>query len=241
MRNMASRSLKHFKLTIILVVILMSNCTKTEEEVPIITKVHGHLMVLGTDEIINDRPYKIQLISSNRSVLKEVYTDENGYYEFEFEGLREEYHSFYLEFDRSDFPDDTYTGGIALKIDTIEQPFLNGRPRPGSYKGDGGFFAGYRSWANVNLEKKAWVELHVENIDPNIGDRISIRYASHRGTGSWEYVFHDGANFKVILPGVGNVENIIEYWVTKNGISIPLQIAKPKLGEMDTTYFKLEY
>ncbi|MCC5917043.1 MAG: hypothetical protein JJU02_06915 [Cryomorphaceae bacterium] len=227
-------------------VLLFTSCyydDSPDEPKIVTTKVHGNLMVLGSEEIIKDRPYKIKFIyPPTREVLDDVYTDENGYYEFEFASESEEYPYFYLEFDRSDFPDETYTRGIALKLDTTTQRSqYQDKPRR-SYKGDGAFMAGYQSWANLCLEKKAWLKLEVENVDGDFGDRIRIHYVSYRGDlVEWKYVFHHQQHFTVILPGVGNVDNYVDYWVTKNDSSIPLQRATVKLGEMDTTYYKLEY
>lgn len=221
------------------------SCNKTEEEIPIITKVHGHLKVLGTDEIINDRPYRIQFKSTScQEILEEVYTDENGYYEFELLALREEHPLFYLEFDRSDLPDNTFTGGAPMIFDTLEQ-LTQERFKPdrqGSYKGYGVFNSGFRSWANVCLEKKAWLKLEVENVGGSFGDYIRIHFVSYRGElFEWNFTFNNEQHFEVVLPGVGNVNNHIDYWVEKNGVFIPRQRATVKLGEMDTTYFKLEY
>ncbi|MCC5917818.1 MAG: hypothetical protein JJU02_10900, partial [Cryomorphaceae bacterium] len=234
--------MKNYYITTLLIlssVLLFTSCyydDSPDEPKIVTTKVHGHLMVLGTEEIINDRPYKIKFINPRtREVLEYDYTDKNGYYEFEFASESVEHPSFYLEFDRSDFPDETYTRGIALKIDTILQPPPYKDAFPGSYKGDGGFIAGYQGWANLCLEKKAWLKLEVENVDGDFGDQIRIRYTSYRGDlVTWEYVFHHQQHFTVILPGVGNVDNYVDYWVTKNDSSIPLQRATVKLGEMDT-------
>ncbi|MCC5916082.1 MAG: hypothetical protein JJU02_02020 [Cryomorphaceae bacterium] len=219
------------------------SCNKTEEEIPIITKVHGHLKVLGTDEIINDRPYRIQFINTSSEVLDEAFTDENGFYQFEKRALRYEHSRFALKFDRRDLPDNTFTGGVALILDTIEEPIPNRSPQ-GSNKGHVSFYPGFRSWVNVCLEKKAWLKLEVENVGGSFGDYIRIHFVSYRGSdvnwSSWEFVFNN-PHFEILLPGVGNVENHIDYWVKKNGEFIPLQRASVKLGEMDTTYFKLEY
>jgi len=226
----------------ILMIALIVGCKKDDNIIT--TKVHGHLMVLGTEEIINDKPYKIRLfLPGGKEALDEVFTDENGYYEFTFKGKKEEYPSFYLRFDRADVPDETFTGGAPLIIDTTALPPSNApKGTPGSYKGTGGFPAGFQSWANVSLEKKAWLELEVENIDAEIGDELMIEFSSFRGEGiEWKHTFYHGQHWKIILPGVGNVENIIKYWVYKNNTYIPMQIAKVQLGEMDTTYFKLEY
>jgi hypothetical protein len=226
----------------ILILFFMQSCNR-DEDVDIRTTFYGHLMVLGSEEVINDRSYKITVSGGGQDPIADIYTDENGYYEFEFYGLREEYLHFRINFDRSQIPNDnTFTGGVALISDPLElSPWLS-QSNTGSYKGNTRTVpAGFKSWANVYLEKKAWLELEVENIDPQIGDRIRIHYVSHRGGAKWEYVFHHGQHWKIILPGVGNVDNYIDYWVHKDGTSIPKQRATIKLGEMDTTYFKLEY
>jgi hypothetical protein len=199
-------------------------------------------MVLGSEEVSSDRSYKIRVSGGGKDSIADIYTDENGYYEFKFYGPREAYSHFRINFDRSQIPNDnTFTGGVAIISDPLELA-PNHSNAIGSYKGNTyAVPAGFKSWVNVYLEKKAWLELEVENIDPEIGDRIRIHYVSHRGGSKWEYVFHHGQHWKIILPGVGNVDNYIDYWVHKNGTSIPLQRATVKLGEMDTTYFKLEY
>ena len=228
--------------------LIFSACKRDDGKSIVTTKVHGHLMVLGTEEIIKDKPYKIQFREVNYAglagVLDEVYTDENGYFEFEYSDDKDEEKLFTLYFDRSDVPDETFTGAAPRIIDTTALPPTNAPPpSPGSYKGNRKSIPpGYQSWANVCLEKKAWLELEVENIGGSFGDRIRILYTSYRGDQvKWEYVFQHQQHFTVILPGVGNVGNYIDYWVRKDGVSIPRQRATIKLGEMDTTYFKLEY
>ncbi|MCH7411267.1 hypothetical protein MM239_17865 [Belliella sp. DSM 111904] len=206
------------------------------------TLVNGYLMVLGTNDTIRDRPYKIALLrNSRRKVYDETYTDDNGY--FELEHISEEGDNpvvYELRFD-DHIPDETFTGEIAVFVDTLAPNSGVSQLRPGSYKGRGGFSSGFQSWANVTLEKRAWLELEVENIDPQLGDQIRIKFVSHRaGTGSWEHTFYHGQHWKIILPGVGNVENILEYSVKIEDGFVP-KTERILLGEMDTTYFKLEY
>ena len=224
----------------------LSGCQDEDDnKLAVTTKVHGHLMVLGTEEVINDRPYKMVLkrFMSN-DVFDETYTDENGYYEFTHDSYRiksydgsDDVYEIVLG---EDLPDETFTGAMPLFVDTLAD-YSHPNQSDIGYRGRGVFSAGYQSWANVALEKKAWLELEVENIDPQIGDRIRIHYVHHRGGSKWEFVFHHGQHWKIILPGVGNVENHIDYWLHKDGVSIPRQRVSVKLGEMDTTYFKFEY
>ena len=226
--------------------LFLSGCQDEDDnKLAVTTKVHGHLMVLGTEEVINDRPYKMVLkrFMSN-DVFDETYTDENGYYEFTHDSYR------IKSYDGSDdvyeivlgenLPDETFTGAMPLFVDTLAD-YSHPNQSDIGYRGRCVFSAGYQSWANVALEKKAWLELEVENIDPQIGDEIQIHYVHYRGGGKWQHIFHHGQHWKIILPGVGNVENHIDYWLHKDGVSIPLQRVSVKLGEMDTTYFKLEY
>lgn len=225
----------------------LSGCQDDDnDKLPVTTKVHGHLMVLGTEEVINDRPYKMVLRHfSTHEVYDETYTDENGYYEFTHDAYRYKSHGGTdYEYEivlGEEVPDETFTGAMPLFLDTLDE-FANVNRSSRGYKGRGIFSAGYQSWANVALEKKAWLELEVENIDPQIGDEIQIRYNHYRGSGiEWKNTFYHGQHWKIILPGVGNVENHIDYWLYKDGVSIPRQRVSVKLGEMDTTYFKLEY
>lgn len=223
--------------------LIFSTCKRDDGLTEVTTKVHGHLMVLGTEEVINDRPYKMVLKDFYSSkIFDQTYTDENGRYEF----IRDSYlknnepNEVYEILLDDNLPDETFTGGMPLFLDTLSEFASFNKQSPG-YIGRGVFIAGFQSWANVNLEKKAWLELHVENIDPEIGDYIRIHFVSHRGTPSvWRYEFHHGQNFKVILPGVGNVKNILQYTVRIDNEYVG-KSEQIKLGEMDTTYFKLEY
>lgn len=201
----------------------LCGCGKTDLP-PVKTKIHGHLMVRGTGEIINDRPYKLGVTRMMESdVLIDTHSDENGYYELSFEP--EEGMVYWLRF-LDEAPNETFwKDGAWMELDSNDFP--------SNWQS---FGAGYHGKVNMTITKKAWVKLHVENVTPQLGDRIRIRFR-----GGWEHVFHHGQNFKVILPGSGNVPNRLDFWVSKSGVDSHLQTKWIQLGEMDTTYFKLEY
>ncbi|MCC5916079.1 MAG: hypothetical protein JJU02_02005 [Cryomorphaceae bacterium] len=213
-----------FAVVMLWTTLLLFGCHKNEIP-PKKTKVYGHLIVRGTEEIINDRPYKLGVTHMRGSeVLVDTITDESGYFELSFEPESDEsvYWLRYLD----EIPDETFwEDGAWMELDSNEFP--------SNWQS---FGAGYHGEVNMAVTKKAWVELHVENVTPQIGDRIRIRFR-----GGWEHVFRHGQNFKVILPGSGNVPNRLDIWVSKPGVDPHLQTKWIQLGEMDTTYFKLEY
>lgn len=203
---------------------LICGCKK-QDYPPMETKVHGHLVVRGTGEIINDRYYKVG-IAPNSGAEANTLTDENGYFELSMQheplSDRRAYQVVFLD----NVPDETFfhdsRGTMIIDSNDIGEDVES-------------FREGHRGKVDLALTKRAWVELHVENITPQLGDQIRIRFLV------WEQVFHHGQNFKVILLGLGNIPNRLDFWVSKPGVDPHLQTKWMQLGEMDTTYFKLEY
>jgi hypothetical protein len=207
-----------------LLVSVISGCKK-EEYPPKLTKIHGYLVVKGSMEIINDRPYKIGMFYGGSELIAETYTDENGYFEFTIEEKEEVRRRYRLRF-LDEVPDDTFWEGGGWQIlDTNE--FMNSA----AY-----FPAGYHGRIDMGVAKKAWLKLHVENMTPQFGDVIWIIFRS-----VLNQRFYHAQNFYVILPGEGNVHNRLDFYVTKPGVYPHLQTRRILLKEMDTTYYKLEY
>jgi hypothetical protein len=101
---------------------------------------------------------------------------------------------------------------------------------------DGSFFSGFKGQVDIGLEKRAWVKLHVKNVDPHVWDYIRITY---RNQLLGEF-YHD-QDFKLILEGTGNWRNRLDYTVKVGDDEYVGKTDWIWLGEMDTTYFKLEY
>jgi hypothetical protein len=227
-----------------LVLLGFVSCEKKTTEADyeyVLTEVEGHLMVRGSRDTIKDRPYKVELRMNNmyffeseatqKNELLETYTDENGYYKLYHLSRRNSgnyEHSYALHWPDREFIDETFRGDARMEM----------VPIPGTHAHDGTvFFSGFKGVVNHVWNKKAWIKLHVENVDPQPGDRIRLEFLLDNFT----QIIEGPANFEVILYGIANANNGLNYWITKQGVSTPLQTDSIMLGEMDTTYYKFEY
>ncbi|MCC5916487.1 MAG: hypothetical protein JJU02_04080 [Cryomorphaceae bacterium] len=220
----------HLLHLLVIVQIFSIGCSSNEEQIPVTTKVHGYLMVRGSGEIINDRSYKIGLAPSgtrSESHMYEItFTDSNGYYEFSHES----------SMDKRGYGEDMYS--LAF-LDNVPDGTFISNSRFILVSGNGSRFSqtfpsGFQGEAHLSLSKKAWVDLHIESLNPDQGDKIRIHFIP------WNYqatiISH-----RIILPGVGNWANELIYWIYKNGEWSDRYSTGIHLDEMDTAYFKLEY
>jgi hypothetical protein len=208
----------------------------------VLTEVEGTLMVRGSHEVIKDQRYKIGLRvepiyfgfeepMTEKNELLETYTDENGHYKLYHLSRRTKSaseHKYALSMPDGLMLDSTFRGDLKLGI----SPAIEGY-----YNNEREFYSGFKGTANLMLNKKAWIRLHIENVNPQPGDRIRLEFPIDRYT----QIIEGPANFEVLLYGIGNDYNALNYWITKNGVPIGLQTDSIMLGEMDTTYYKFEY
>jgi hypothetical protein len=236
-------------ISVLLGVVLLSivSCEKYEAEPDydyVMTEVEGQLMVRGSRELINDKPYKVELRMNvihwfedeptQKNELLETYTDENGYYKLYHlsrrslvSGMNSPEHRYYLWLSDGMALDESFRGEGRIEMIPQELGFDNGFD----------YFSGYKGVVNQFLNKKAWIRLHIENVNPQPGDRIRLEFPIDRYT----QIIEGPANFEVLLYGIGNDYNALNYWITKNGVPIGLQTDSIMLVEMDTTYYKFEY
>ena len=213
----------------------------------VLTEVEGHLMVRGSRDTIKNNPQRITLNydpiyfgfdepMTEINELLETYTDENGYYKLHHlsriryvSGLIKPEHRYYLNLPDGMALDETFRG--EGRIEMIPQ-------EPG-FNTEWDYFSGYKGVVNQFLNKKAWIRLHIENVNPQPGDWLHIRFP----TANFQTDVYGAINDTVILLGIGNANNALRYTYQKvdgtmTGGTFNDSIM---LGEMDTTYYKFEY
>ena len=209
--------------TFLLGALLIFSACKRDKKTPVTTQVHGYLMVLGTDDVIKDRPYKIILTKpQGKEVYDETYTDENGYFELSHKSFIHKSDSWaeheYIVHADDVVPDETFRDdGFSMDFE------------------ESSFFSGFKGQINLTVAKKAWVELQIINKNPQPGDYIRIDY-HNKLLG----IFYQH-ELKFVLEGLGNWRNRLDYWIFKQGEHSNAETDWIWLGEMDTAYFKLEY
>ncbi|MCC5916485.1 MAG: hypothetical protein JJU02_04070 [Cryomorphaceae bacterium] len=220
-----------FILLVFLLLTIFPGCSSDDKLVPITTKVHGHLKIRGTGDIINDKSYKIGFGPSNvlqESQMYEVaYTDADGYFEFSHEAIMGEtdvrsqlYSLRFLD----EVPDQTFYFPSDLIFNTNNIPGEENT-----------FSMGYQGEANLYLTKKAWLELVVKRSGSQTPSFLNVRF------GGYNISLSTNQNLKVVLPGMGNWLNRIDFFQhNEQGkyVNTPEYI---QLGEMDTTHLTLEF
>ncbi|TVQ75961.1 MAG: hypothetical protein EA358_10580 [Flavobacteriales bacterium] len=88
---------------------------------------------------------------------------------------------------------------------------------------------------NIYLSPHAWLKLHIENVNPQPGDRIRLS----RGEGVMYDYFGSVNEIKLELRR-GNADHIISYSVFRNN-DVNQYFDTVFLPAFDTTYHKIEY
>ena len=238
-------------ISILLGVVLLSivSCEKPEvkpEEADyeyVLTEVEGQLMVRGSREVIKNQQHKVRLIvepiyfgfeepMTEKNEILETFTDENGYYKLYHLSRRSKSnfeHKYALTLPDGLALDSTFRGDLKLGI----SPSIDGY-----YNNEWEFYSGFKGTANLMLNKKAWIRLHIENVNPQPGDFLYINFPTAR----YQNNLYGYVNDTITLLGIGNANNSLHYSIRKgNGPVSQVFVDSIMLGEMDTTYYKFEY
>jgi hypothetical protein len=184
------------------------------------TFVHGRVITNGTNDKASSKELKINLyrISSGGGVfgggetlVEEGFTDTNGYYSFSFRA------------------ENDYTmHWVRLEEVHVDDHFSN---YPSDYRVE----IGEHQLIDIVLAPNAWVRLHVENVNPQFGDRFRINW----GGGQFREL-SGPVNTELIFSGGGNVNRAFTYTVERNGQ--PIQYHDTVwMPAWDTAYHKIEY
>jgi hypothetical protein len=233
---------------VLLFTLFTTACVKEESDYEyVLTEIEGQLMNRGTREILNDKPYRVELIISytfsgfdeeptQTHEKLETFTDENGYYKLYHLSRRNMRHAppraehkYGLTLPDGLTLDGTYRGTSKYEIGPSRDGNTNVYT---SHE----VLSGYKGTFNLLLNQKAWLRLHVENVNPQPGDRIGLEFPF-----GYSQVIEGPANFEVLLDGVANTNNALNFWLTRNGVAMFVQRDSIMLGFMDTTYYKFEY
>jgi hypothetical protein len=233
----------------ILFLITLSACKPNNDsnylEKEVTTEVDGYLLVRGSLDTLKDKPYRIALVESpsyrNPHIFDEIYTDENGYFKLSHTSIIK----YYIDFQNQHNAEELIRYSVHLLDELTDAHKFRGDGRvelnPNwSYPFmESHFFSGYNGRSNIVKNKKAWLKLHVENIDPQPGDWLHLRFP----TGDFQNNLYGYVNDTIILLGIANANNALRYTYQKtNGNSTGgLLNDSIMLGEMDTTYYKFEY
>jgi hypothetical protein len=185
------------------------------------TFVHGRVITNGTNDKASSKELKINLyrISSGGGVfgggetlVEEGFTDTNGYYSFSFRA------------------ENDYTmHWVRLEEVHVDDHFSN-------YPSDYRVKIGEHQLIDIVLAPNAWVRLHVENVNPQFGDKLSINWGGAQGSRT----FDGPVNTEVIFQGGGNLYTTIPIELNRNGewSSWNETVWMPA---WDTAYHKIEY
>ncbi|TVQ75959.1 MAG: hypothetical protein EA358_10570 [Flavobacteriales bacterium] len=88
---------------------------------------------------------------------------------------------------------------------------------------------------NIYLSPHAWLKLHIENVNPQPGDRITISWG-----GGVTKTFHGGVNEASVFFGGGNFNRSIPFELYRNGEWIRWRDTV-WMNAFDTVYHKVEY
>ena len=88
---------------------------------------------------------------------------------------------------------------------------------------------------DIVLAPNAWARLHVENVNPQFGDRFRINW----GGGQFREL-SGPVNTELIFSGGGNINRAFTYTVERNGQPIQYHDTVWMLA-WDTAYHKIEY
>jgi len=200
-------------------------------------------MVRGSRELINDKSYKVELRMNpmywfdteptQKDELLETYTDANGYYKLyhlsrQPKAFSTPEHSYAVRFPDLVL-DETFRGDGRMEFFPIEGTRNHD---------DAFFFSGFKGVANQLFNKKAWIRLHIENVNPQPGDFLYVNFPTAR----FQNNLYGYVNDTITLLGIGNANNSLHYSIRKgNGPVSQVYVDSIMLGEMDTTYYKFEY
>ena len=200
---------------LLLAITTLACCKKDKYE----TTITGHVYTHGTTDFPGEQPLKILLIeetggsglSAGERVKANTYTDNNGYYKFEFESDNSRH---WVRID------DDYTPPMHFTPNNSNGALVN---------------IGSNQTLNLSLTPFAWLELHVENVNPQVGDVLSLTW-----NGSYSRDFIGPANEHVVLKTAGNINRSFVLTLFRNSISSVWRDTV-WLPAFDTTYHKIEY
>ncbi|MCC5917037.1 MAG: hypothetical protein JJU02_06885 [Cryomorphaceae bacterium] len=208
--------------------IFLAFCSRDDEpkDEILTTVIEGHVLTRGTQDVVPDGPHMVTLSAADRNGnLDTTFTDGTGYFKLVYtasnEGVfnpvdfRPNFHGNYPE----GYIENAYILGSSRRIDNL----------PAVFSGD-------HQVNNIFLYRKAWIRLHVLNINPEPWNIIAITRNQHT-----KY-YHGAQDFEEVYMGLGNIENIVEYAVMQSDGSFTSQIIDlVQLGDNDTTYHRIEY
>ena len=200
---------------LLLAITTLACCKKDKYE----TTITGHVYTHGTTDFPGEQPLKILLIeesggsglSTGERVKATTYTDMNGYYKFEFESDNSRH---WVQVD------DDYTPPLHFPANTSDRESVH---------------IGSTQTLNLFMGPFAWLELHVKNTQPQVGDEIWINF----GNGE-DYRLLGPVDYKILTRKYGNTELRIPYRVYRNDTST-LFYHLVNLTGFDTTYSLLNY
>jgi hypothetical protein len=186
------------------------------------TAVYGRVITQGTYNKASSKQLKINLyrisdksglFGFGETLVEEGMTDTNGFYSFSFKA-ENDYSAHWIRLEEVQVENHFSIYPVTHRIEVGEHQVLN-----------------------IELLSHAWVRLHVENINPQPLDRLTVNWGGSTGGVK---SFHGQANEEVIFMGGGNVNRSFAVELFRNGIRTNWRDTVWMLP-FDTTYHKIEY
>jgi len=197
-------------------------CTKDDTPEPSSreTEVYGRIVLRGTNHKATNFPcivrayhtFGTDVLWVNKTVkVAETLTDSNGYYSLQFTAANLDKFGYFIR---------------------LETPLANHyNPTHRQYQ----IQPGQKQELNLNYTPYAWLKLRTKNVNPQVGDKLTV----DNGNGE-RYVIWGPVEANLVLLMAGNATNEVPTFLTRNntGLKLSFNIFLPAF---DTTEYYLEY
>ena len=204
---------------ILLAVLAFTACRKSRK---LKTTVMGRVITQGTHKKASSKQLNINLyhiseksglFGFGQTLVEEGFTDTNGFYSFSFTA-KNDYSSHWIQLQDVQVENHFSIFPVTHSIEVGEYQILN-----------------------IELLSHAWVRIHVENVNPQFGDVLYVKWGGTKGEGK---SFRGSVNEEVIFMGGGNVNRSFEVELLRDGIRTKWRDTVWMLP-FDTAYHKIEY
>jgi hypothetical protein len=197
-------------------------CTKNDTPEPPTheTEVYGRIVLRGTNHKATNFPctirayhtYGTDVLWVNKTVkVAETVTDTNGYFSVKFTAANLDKFGYFIR---------------------LETPLANHyNPTDMQHR----IQPGQKQELNLNYTPYAWLKLRTKNVNPQVGDKLTVYLF-----GGEEYIIWGPVEAELTILRPGNVTNEIPTYLTRNGLGSILSF-NIFLPAFDTTDYYLEY